>query len=210
MPQARAAASFEPSANMRRQNTVSAGRAPRARPARVSPTRRWGGRAMPALGIVTTSSLIHVAGTLTVCSCQPLGHAARDAQHPQRDDERHDAKCGDHGAVRHPDRSASCNSHHHGQRRRPAGAQRERGDHAGEGDDRSHREVDPSADDDHRHPDGTERGDHRLRQHDAQVERREESPGLVGEESKDEDDGDQAERGRKTSEEAPQRGRGDG
>ena len=61
----------------------------------------------------------------------------------------------DHAARRNADDA---------QRRWPATADAERRDHTGEADRRANGQIDPAADDDHRHSDCAERHDHRLRQ----------------------------------------------
>ena len=68
-----------------------------------------------------------------------------------------------------PDEAAGQHGREHAAHGRPAVADRERGDHAGERDRRADREVDAAAHDHERHADRADRHDHGLRQHDPEV-----------------------------------------
>ena len=133
---------------------------------------------------------IHPRGWHIDCllMCGPLRQAAGDAEHAERDDERHDAKCRDEQAVREANGSAGKHARRDCERRRPAVGQSERREHTGERDGRADREVDSAADDDHRHADGAERDDDRLRKDDAEVERRQIPRRRRCEDRKDDDD----------------------
>ena len=154
---------------------------------------------------MTASSLTQVGGRVDGRLVgEPLGGAARDAQHAERGDERHDAQARDREAVQQADGAAGQDRGQHGDDRRPAVADRERAQHAGEGDRRAHGEVDAAADDDERHPDRAERHDHGLRQDHPQVVGREVALGRSAREREEDDDERQAQEGPEPDEALPQ------
>ncbi len=100
---------------------------------------------------------------------QPLRRAAHDPHHPQRDDERHHAESRDYRAVDQTDHAAAQDDQRHRGRRRIASHQQRRSQHAGQGHDRPDAQIDPPADDDHRHPQRADGHDHGLNEDDLEI-----------------------------------------
>ena len=95
---------------------------------------------------------------------QPARHAARDAQRPQRDDERRHAQAGDQRAVDRPgQRRRRSDGGQDGERRAATWrVEQQRDDHAGQGQHGADRQVNAAADDDQRHPQRAQAGDDGL------------------------------------------------
>ena len=95
---------------------------------------------------------------------QPFGSSARHAHHAERDDKRHHAQTGDDQAVEQPDPGADGDGQRDGGGGGAAFHERGGPDHAGQSHHRAHAQINPGADDDHRHSQRADGHDYSLQQ----------------------------------------------